>query len=168
MMQATQLPTPVPQEVAKLTAQKSVASAPSPSSSGLRRAPEAAFVPPQKGPFGSFSRAIDFFQQMFALAKQDRTILKPILWDLMLATPVSIAISLLLLVIHSANGVYLVMLLGTTALYFIDYACNALTASLMFDYATTGTADLKIARARVTHSDEGHLHVRCRLRAARR
>jgi hypothetical protein len=115
------------------------------------------FVPPPKGAFGSFSRAIDFFHQMFALARQDRTIVKPILYDLMLSTPVSLAIALLLLVIRSPNGVYLVLAIGTAALYFMDYSCNALTASLMFDYATTGTADMKAARERVTHSMKGIL-----------
>ena len=178
----TQLPTDLPSEVralrtpsaaqkvptpsAQLKVQAATSSAqhraqtPAPSGPHKTQPPPTATLPyaePQKGAFGSFSRAIDFFQQMFALAGRERTLYKPMIYDIAIATPVSLAIALLLLVIRSANGVYLVMLLGTVALYFIDYACNALTASLIYDYLTAGTADLQLAAGRVRHGLKGVL-----------
>ena len=124
---------------------------------GAAHDPRAPYEAPAKGAFGSFSRASDFFRQMMSLARQERTLLKPILWDLAIATPVSLLVSLLLLFVDSPGAVYLVLSIGVALLYFIDYACNALTASLMYDYVTTGRADLPAARARVQRSLSGIL-----------
>jgi hypothetical protein len=113
------------------------------------------YVPPKKGPFGSFSRALDFFQQMFALAKAEPAIKKPILTNIIIATPVMAALSALTLVMRSPGGAYSLMGLGVTLLYFIDYYCNSKTASLMYDHVTTGKADPALASARVKKSLAG-------------
>ncbi len=113
------------------------------------------YVAPAKGMFGSFSRALDFFQQMFAYARRDRTLLSPMYRNLTIATIVSVAISGLLFVVRSAGAANGIMVLGLMVLYFIDYQCNALTASLINDYVTTGRADMKVAKARVAKVRSG-------------
>jgi hypothetical protein len=51
------------------------------------------------------------------------------------------------------------MVLGVEAflLYFVDYACNSITCSLMYDYATTGTASMDTAVPRVKKALPGVL-----------
>lgn len=108
-----------------------------------------------KGAFGSFSRALDFFVQMFELTRSHPALLKPLYYDVAIATPLMILVSLLLLFVHSQAGVYFVLFVGTALLYFVDYFCNALTASLIYDQATTGRTDLASAMARVKRSLPG-------------
>jgi len=115
------------------------------------------YVPPEKGPFGSFSRAIAFVGQMFALAKQERAIIKPIFWDLMITTPLNIGLAVAMGFVHSSGAAYGLMALGITLLYFTDYVCNSFTASLMYDYVTTGHADMDNAKRRVKKSLSGIL-----------
>ncbi|MEO6953138.1 MAG: FHA domain-containing protein [Polyangia bacterium] len=117
--------------------------------------PQPAHSAPQKGPFGSFSRALDFFAQMFELTRSDPTLLKPLYYDLAVATPLMVLVSLMLLFVHSQGAVYAVLFVGTGLLYFVDYFCNALTASLLYDHATTGRTDMSTAMARVKRSLTG-------------
>jgi hypothetical protein len=153
--QKTQAPQSLPVEV------KSVPPPPSPEPAGptatLPPVTKRPYTPPQKGMFGSFSRAIDFFQQMLALGKAEPALRRPILTNVMMATPVMIAVSALLLVLRSGSALYLVMSIGTALLYFIDYIANAATASLMYDYVTTGKIDVANAKARVKKSRSGIL-----------
>jgi hypothetical protein len=107
------------------------------------------YTPPQRGPFGSFSRAFAFIGQMFSLAFKHKAILSPILWDLAITTPISIGIGIAMGFVHSEGAFYGLLAVGTLMLYFVDYCCNAFTASLMYDYATTGQADGARARSRV-------------------
>jgi hypothetical protein len=116
----------------------------------------AAYTPPStKGAFGSVSRAFAFMQQMMTLAFANKALLKPILWNLVITTPLNIGVGVAMGFVSSRGGFYGVLALGTALLYFTDYLCNAFTASLMFDYATTGEADMKRARARVTKALPG-------------
>jgi hypothetical protein len=107
------------------------------------------YTPPaKKGSLGSFSRALAFMGQMFRLAGENKTLLKPIWWDLIITTPISIGLAVLLSFVESDTLAYLVLGVGVGLLYFVDYACNALTVSLLHDYATTGEANMANARAR--------------------
>ncbi len=115
------------------------------------------YVAPEKGQFGSFSRAMAFVTQMFALAKQERAIIKPIFWDLMITTPLNIALAVGMSFVHSASAAYGLMAFGVAMLYFTDYICNSFTASLMYDYVTTGHADMANAKKRVKKSLSGIL-----------
>jgi hypothetical protein len=113
------------------------------------------YTPPKKGPFGSFSRALSFMAQMFVLAKQNTIILRPLIFDLAITTPVSIGIAALTFFVHSSAQFYTVVSIGTAMLYFVDYACNSLTASLMYDHVTTGRAEMSAALQRVKKSVGG-------------
>jgi len=107
------------------------------------------YTPPKKGSFGSFSRAFEFMGQMFTLARQNGTLLKPLIYDLAITTPLSIGIAAVLFFVNTRAGAYAVLSVGTALLYFVDYACNSLTASLIFDHVTTGNAQMSSAAGRV-------------------
>ena len=118
---------------------------------------DAPYVAPARGAFGALSRALGFLSELRQLARRERALVRPIAINLAIALPVSLALSALLLVVRSPGGVYGVLALGVTLLYFIDYACNAMTASLVHDYVTTGRADVAAARGRVAASLQGIL-----------
>ena len=116
---------------------------------------EASYVAPQKGMFGSFSRALDFFQQMFVMARREPALRKPMMQNLVVATLLSVAISALLFVVRSAGAQNGILFLGVTILYFVDYQCNALTAALINDYVTTGRVDVAASQAKVQKARAG-------------
>ena len=118
-------------------------------------APTPVQAAPEKGAFGSFSRALAFFRQMFELTRSEPTLLSPLYYDLAVATPIMFLVSLLMLFVHSSGALYAVLLVGTGLLYFVDYFCNALTASLLYDHATTGRTSMPNAMARVKRSLPG-------------
>lgn len=114
------------------------------------------YTPPaKKGPLGSFSRALDFYAQMFTLGMTHKALLMPLVYDLAITTALSIFLCLITLFIHSASVYYLLITVGTGALYFIDYACNSLTASLIYDQVSTGQSSMKDALPRVQKSLPG-------------
>ena len=71
------------------------------------------------------------------------------MWDVLITTPIMAAFTVLDFFVHSRSGFYAVMGVEAFLLYFIDYACNSITASLMYDYATTGEASMETAIPRV-------------------
>src|SRR5206468_3514594 len=121
------------------------------------RPPQGAYTPPPKGSFGPFSRALAFMQQIFALASQHKALFKPLVWDVLLTTPIMAAFTVLEFFVHSANGFYALMGVEAFLLYFVDYACNSITASLIYDYATTGEASMQTAIPRVKKALPGVL-----------
>ncbi len=116
------------------------------------------YVPPaRKGPLGSIGRALDFYAQMFALAKRHRVLLTPLAWDLAITTALSIVLCGIDLLVRSAGATWALLSVGTLALYFIDYACNSLTASLIYEQVTTGRASAAAALPRVRRALPGIL-----------
>jgi hypothetical protein len=59
--------------------------------------------------------------------------------------------------VRSRGAFYAVMGAEAFVLYFVDYACNSITASLMYDYATTGEATMATAIPRVKKALPGVL-----------
>jgi hypothetical protein len=118
---------------------------------------QGAYTPPPKGSFGPFSRALAFMKQIFSLASQHKALFKPLVWDVIITTPIMAAFTVLEFFVHSANGFYALMGLEAFLLYFVDYACNSITASLMYDYATTGEATMQTAIPRVKKALPGVL-----------
>jgi hypothetical protein len=115
--------------------------------------------PTKKGMFGSFSRALAFMGQIFSLAGQHKALLKPLMWDVILTTPIMALFTVLGFVIrfHAEWQVYAFMGVEGFLLYFTDYCCNAITASLMYDFATTGQASMQTAGPRVRKALPGVL-----------
>ncbi len=152
---------PTSPPMAAVSASMAATPAPAPSA-GAAAAPQAAAIPggaipytppAAKGSFGSFSRGFEFLGQMFRLAKSNKLLVKPLMLDLMITTPVMFVFTILQFVVYRFIGspslMWLVLGLEAFALYFIDYACNSLTCSLMYDFATTGQASMDTAVPRV-------------------
>ena len=115
-----------------------------------------AYTPPPKGPFGAFSRALAFMGQIFTLASQHKALLKPLVYDLVITTIIMAGFTVLQF-FTPLRFFYLVMGAEAFVLYFVDYACNSLTASLMYDYAMTGEASMATAVPRVKKALPGVL-----------
>jgi hypothetical protein len=107
------------------------------------------YTPPAKGAFGSFSRALAFMGQIFSLAGQHKALLKPLVWDVLLTTPIMAAFTVLEFFLPSRGTFYAAVAVEAFLLYFVDYACNSITASLIYDFATTGQATMQTAGPRV-------------------
>lgn len=101
--------------------------------------------------FGVFSFAFN----VLGMAKSNTTLLKPILVNLAIATPLSIVLAVAYGLINSPAVGYAVMALGVTALYFTDYFANGMTASLIYQQVTTGQASMDEAMAQTKKSAGG-------------
>ncbi|MGZ3429934.1 MAG: hypothetical protein ACXVCV_24960, partial [Polyangia bacterium] len=152
LMEAPVLPVAAP-----YPKQPPLAPAPQPTPVATGPLPQHAYTPPPKGSFGSFSRALAFMGQIFSLAGKHKALLKPLVFDVLLTTPIMAAFTVLEFFVHSRGGFYAVMGAEAFLLYFVDYACNSVTASLMYDYAMTGEASMQTAIPRVKKALPGVL-----------
>lgn len=143
-------PPPAPQ------APPPLAPAPKPTPVATGPLPSQAYTPPRKGAFGPFSRALAFMGQIFTLAGQHKALLKPLVLDLVVTTVIMAGFTVLEL-FTPYRFFYAVMGAEAFVLYFVDYACNSLTASLVYDYATTGEASMQTALPRVRKALPGVL-----------
>ncbi len=116
-----------------------------------------AYTPPKKGSFGGISRAIEFYGQIFSLAFKHKSLLMPLVYDLVITTALSIALAIGDFFIASNTIYYVFAAVGTAMLYFIDYFCNSLTASLIYDQVTTGQSSTKQAWPRIMKAMPGIL-----------
>jgi hypothetical protein len=95
-----------------------------------------------------YLRVFKFMFEVFGMARTNKTLLRPMLYNVLAAVPVSILIALAYSVIENSTVQYVVLAAGLVALYFIDYYNNGLTVALVYDQVTTGEATMKAARAR--------------------
>jgi hypothetical protein len=112
------------------------------------------YTPPKsKGSFGSFSRAFEFMSQIFQLSKGNSMLFKPLVWNLIITTPIMFVFAIIDYLVWRFVGSealgWAVYGIGLFLLYFTDYMCNSVTCSLMYDFATTGTASTETAIPRV-------------------
>jgi hypothetical protein len=89
------------------------------------------------------------------MAKSNTTLLKPILFNLMIATPVSIALAVIYGLVNNSAVDFIIMAVGITALYFTDYFANGMTASLIYQQVTTGEAKWDEALAQTKRAAGG-------------
>jgi hypothetical protein len=92
-----------------------------------------------------YLRVFNFAFRVFGMAAQNPLLLAPIAANIVLAAPFMLGCSLALQMVESNAAAYTVLAAGVTSLYFIDYFCNAVTSSLIFDQVTAGRADLGAA-----------------------
>jgi hypothetical protein len=123
----------------------------------LAKPPQPYAPPKTKGAFGSFSRALAFMGQIFSLAARHKALLQPLVWDVLVTTPIMAAFTVLLFFVRSEGAYYAVLGGEAFLLYFVDYACNSITASLVYDFSTTGQATVKSALPRVRKALPGVL-----------
>src|SRR5262245_42805427 len=109
---------------------------------------------------GAFFRVFGFMGQVLGMVRQNPKLLTPVVLNIAIATPVNIVFAIVLAFMPEDLGQvlgYPFFLLGLTALYFIDYFCGGLTASMVYDQVTTGNAGLGPAMSRTFKASPGIL-----------
>lgn len=101
--------------------------------------------------FGVFT----FTFNVLGMAKSNTVLLRPILFNLAIATPLSIVLAVVYGLVENPAVDFAVMALGVTALYFTDYFCNGMTAALIYQQVTTGQASVDEALALTKKSAGG-------------
>lgn len=101
--------------------------------------------------FGVFSFAFN----VLGMAKSNTTLLKPIVYNLAIATPISIALAVVYGLVENPAVDFAVMAFGVAALYFTDYFCNGITVSLIYQQVTGGQASMEEAVAQTKKSAGG-------------
>lgn len=93
---------------------------------------------------GAFFRTFTFMGQMLGTVQKNPTLALPIALNIAIAVPVNLVFAILAFALsgESSGLYYAFMGLGIFSLYFIDYFCNGLTASMLYDQFTTGKATL--------------------------
>jgi hypothetical protein len=109
---------------------------------------------------GPIFRTFSFMGEVLGMVRQNPMLLAPLLLNLAIAVPVNIAFAIaMVLAPVEYQGLLstVMMLFGLTALYFIDYFCGGLTASMVYDQVTTGKASLGPAVGRTLKASPGIL-----------
>jgi hypothetical protein len=104
-----------------------------------------------------YLRVFKFMFQVWGMVRQNGTLLKPMIYNLVIAVPCMAALSVLLGMTESQGVAYTLLAAGITLLYFIDYFCAGLTASLIHDQVTTGNASFDDAKKRTIAASTGIL-----------
>ena len=105
-----------------------------------------------------FFRVFTFMGQVLGMIRQNPKLLAPLGINLMVAIPAMVVFSLIYSVTQDQGAIsYVVAVVGITGLYFIDYFCNGLTVSLIYDQVTTNDASLKDAFGRALRASPGIL-----------
>jgi hypothetical protein len=102
-----------------------------------------------------YTRVFSFMFEVFGMAGKNKTLLKPLWYNLAIAAPLNLGLALAYGSIHNATLQYVVLAVGVTALYFTDYFCNALTCSLIYEQVTSGNATMDKAFARTKAAAPG-------------
>jgi len=82
--------------------------------------------------------------EVLAMGKANPRLFVPLAANLAIAVPVNLVLIIALYLLGDANPnvAWLFDAVGVVALYYIDYFCAALTASMIYDQVTTGNATL--------------------------
>lgn len=102
-----------------------------------------------------YFRVFKFAGEVMGMGSRNKTLFKPIMFNIGIAAPLNLLLALAYGLIHNGAVQYVVLAFGVAALYFTDYFCNALTVSLIHDEVTKGNATLGNAFERVKKSIGG-------------
>jgi len=107
--------------------------------------------------FGGLFRTFKFMGEVLGRVKGNPRLLAPVAINLAVAVPVNIVVALLYGFLSDSMGMLASIFLpfGLILLYFIDYFCNGLACSLIFDQVTTGDAQLGPATKRTLKAVPG-------------
>ena len=90
-----------------------------------------------------YFRVFKFAMQIFGMGAKKPVLFAPLAANVAFATPISLGCAVALGLVESDRAAYAVLAVGVTLLYFIDYFCNGVTASLIHDEVTMGSVDLE-------------------------
>lgn len=107
--------------------------------------------------FGGLTRTFKFMGEVLGMVKTNPRLLTPLVINLAVAVPVNIFVSVVYGLLSDKMGFLAAIFLpiGLTVLYFIDYFCNGLACSLIYDQVTTGDAQLGPAAKRTAKAIPG-------------
>lgn len=95
-----------------------------------------------------YLRVFKFAGEVFGRAGKRPLLLAPLLANLAFAAPINVGLAIALALVESRPASYALLVFGIGTLYFIDYFCNGLTASLIHDEVTGHQVDLMAALER--------------------
>ena len=104
-------------------------------------------------------RVFSFMGQVLGMVRQNTKLLAPLGINLVIAVPAMLVFALIaqLTYENNPNIGYIVSFVATIILSLIDYSCNALACSLIYDQVTTGNAEIKPALKRTLTAAPGIL-----------
>ncbi len=106
-----------------------------------------------------YFRVFKFMGQVLGMVQQNPSLLVPFGLNVAIAVPINIVLVILVaLTADTAPGLAFVLNgVGVVALYYTDYFCNGLTASMIYDQVTTGNATIAEGVKRTARSAVGIL-----------
>lgn len=105
--------------------------------------------------FGGLFRTFKFMGEVLGMVKSNPRLLAPVAINLAVAVPVNIVVALLYGFLSDSFIGLIFLPIGLILLYFIDYFCNGLACSLIYDQVTTGDAQLGPATKRTLKAVPG-------------
>jgi hypothetical protein len=102
-----------------------------------------------------YFRVFSFMFHVWSMIGQNSKLVRPIVYNIAIAAPINLLLALVYAATPDGALSFAILAVGIAALYFIDYACAGLTASLIYDQVTQGDAQLAVATARVKRSAGG-------------
>jgi len=107
--------------------------------------------------FGGLFRSFKFMGEVLGMVKGNPRLLAPVAINLAVGVPVNIVVALVYGFLSDSMGILASVFLavGLVILYFIDYFCNGLACSLIYDQVTTGDAQLGAATKRTLKAVPG-------------
>ena len=106
--------------------------------------------------FGHYTRVFGFAKQVLLAARKKPVLFAPLVLNIALAVPVH-ALLLLVTLLVSDSMATMLMPVGLTALYFIDYFAGGLNTAMVYEEQTAGNATLGSALKRTLKAAPGIL-----------
>lgn len=104
---------------------------------------------------GGLFRTFSFMGQVLGTVKTNPRLVAPVVADLALGMVVSLILAILDMLVGSQFFHYVLLLVGLSTLYFIDYFCAGLVSSLIYDQMSTGQATFGPALKRTLRASPG-------------
>jgi len=104
-----------------------------------------------------YFRVFKFAGQVVGMIKDNPSLAAPMGINLGLAIPVNITLAIVYSLVTNEILSFVILGVGVTALYFIDYFCAGLACSLIYDQVTTQNAKLGPAFSRTLKASPGIL-----------
>lgn len=102
-----------------------------------------------------FFRVFKFSVEVLSLIRTNPALLNPIFFNIAFTVPVSMVLAYGGLLVETRTQANILMGTGLTLLYFMDYFCNGMTCSMIYDQVTGGHATVSQALRRTAQSAPG-------------
>lgn len=104
---------------------------------------------------GGIFRTFSFVGEVLGTVKSNPRLVAPIALDLAIGTALNLVLAVLDMLIGNQLLHFVFLFVGLSSLYFIDYFCNGMTVSLIYDQMTTNNATFGPAIKRTLKASPG-------------